>query len=105
MATRKEPLTIYLTSWQRRMVKDFMPSSWLKGKSIKDITKIELKPIIGECPKSYLIPQEGIRKGDWVLYFTDEQMTMLREYLRSPISISSVNISPEFLKTGDVSFR
>lgn len=102
---RKQALTLYMTTWQKRMMKDFMPRSLFRGKTYRSINKMVIKHIVGRCPMSYKIPVEGIRRGDWVMHLTDEQMTMVSEYLGSRTPISSINISPEFLRSGAIAFR
>lgn len=99
-----ESLSLYLAPWQKRMVKDLMPPSALRGKSIRDITKVMIKNPRIKCPASYKIPIEGIRRGDWVMYLTDEQMVMVKEYLNLKTTISSINISPQFVKSGEIVF-
>lgn len=105
MQKSRAPLTLYLAPWQKRMMKDFVGKSALKGKLLKNITRIVIKPIVGRCPMSYKIPLEGIRKDEWLLYLTDEQMIIIRDYLGSRIPISSINISAKFIKSGNIAFR
>jgi hypothetical protein len=102
---KKQALTLYMTTWQKRMMKDFMPRSAFRGKSFRSINKMIIKPIVGRCPMSYKIPVDGIRRGDWVMYLTDEQMIMVGEYLGARTRISSINVAPEFIKAGDIAFR
>jgi hypothetical protein len=104
MIKKEKTLSLYLAPWQKRMMKDFMSKSSLRGKSIKDIKKLVIKPIIGKCPMSYKIAMKGIRIDDWILYLTDEQMIIIGDFLGSRIPISSINISPEFIKAGDIAF-
>jgi hypothetical protein len=86
------------------MVRDFMPASGLRGKPIKDISKVIFQIGKLKCPQSYKIPVEGIRRGDWVMYLTDEQIVIVKDSLRLRAPISSINISPEFIKSGAVKF-
>ncbi len=98
-------LTLYLAPWQKRMVKDFMPAGYFKGRSLRNITKIIFGKVVMNCPSSYKIPNQGIRRGDWVFYLTDEQMTIVKERFGVRIPITSLNIGPELLATGDIQFR
>lgn len=99
----EEQLKLYLAPWQKRMLADFMPRSLL-GVPLKDISAIIFKPGAVKCPASYKIPPEGLRKGDWLLYLTDEQMSIASKYLGGRIRVSSFNISPNFLKSGEIAF-
>lgn len=89
-----------MESWQQRMAKDF---SGLKraGKFNKVI--IEFKP--GGCPASYEIPPDGMRRGDWLLYLTDSQMAVVKEKLGLRTAISSINITPDIMKSKAVIFQ
>ena len=100
-----ETVTLYLASWQKRMIRDFMPSSSYKKKSIKDIDKLVIKPGLIQCLASYKIPQIGAQKGDWVLYLTDEQMTIVRQSIGSRIAIPAINITTDLVKKGNIAFR
>lgn len=104
MIKKEKMLNLYLAPWQKRMMKDFMGKSSYRGKPIKDIKKVVIKPIVGKCPMSYKIPIDGIRRDDWVLYLTDEQMVIIGEFLGSRIPISSINVSSESIKAGDIVF-
>ena len=101
---RTEKVTLYLTSWQRRMVKDFMPAGFFKGGSFRDLTKLILSKGIVKCPASYKIPPEGIRRGDWVMHLTDEQITMVKEQFGVRARITSLNIDPQSVETGAIKF-
>jgi hypothetical protein len=100
-----QTVTLYLAPWQKRMLKDFMPSSSIKGKPIKDITQIVVGLGPNVCLASYLIPMDGIKLGDWVMHLTDEQMTMVKQNMKTRTPITAINISPEFLKSGQIKFR
>lgn len=98
-------LTLYLSTWQKRMMRDLMGSSSLKRIPFRKITKMRIRNPIGICLASYKLPVDGIRRGDWIIYLTDEQINMVSEELRLRTPISSVNISPETIKSGAISFR
>lgn len=100
----KKTLTLYMTSWQKRMIKDFMPRAAPGGRPVGAINRMVVKPVVGKCPVSYKIPPDGMRRGDWILYLTDEQMSMVGDFLGAKIPIPSINVSPDFLKAGDIAF-
>jgi len=101
---RNEEVTLYLTSWQKRMVRDFMPRAYFRGGSLKDLSKMIFSKGIVKCPASYKIPPEGIRRGDWVMHLTDEQITMVKEQFGVRARITSLNIDPKSVKTGAIKF-
>jgi len=107
MANNKtgKALTLYMTAWQKRIMRDFMPSSSFRGKSYEAIDKMVIKPKKNKCLVSYLIPMVGIKKGDWLMYLTDEQMTMVGEFLKAKTPIPSINVKQEFLDEGIIAFR
>ncbi len=98
-------LTLYLASWQKRMLKDFMPASYFTKVPLKDISRILITRAVVKCPQSYKIPAQGIRRGDWVMHLTDEQMLILKEQFGIRTPISSINIDPGLLDSGAVQFR
>jgi len=101
---RTEEVTLYLTSWQKRMVKDFMPASFFKERSLRDLSKMIFSKGIVKCPASYKIPPEGIRRGDWVMHLTDEQITMVKDQFDVRARITSLNIDPMSIKKGAIKF-
>lgn len=104
MATKAE-LVLFLAPWQKRMVRDFMPPALLGGRTPAEITRIVLKYKPRACPASYKLGIDGIRKGDWLLYLTDEQMINVREHLKSNVQVPALNITTAFVKSGEVAFR
>ena len=97
-------LKIYLTSWQKRMIADLASSKYLeriRPDKLK-VIEIEFKP--GGCLASYKLPPDGIRIDDWVLYLTDEQMTMVTEVFGLKEHISAVNVSAQAMKSGEIRF-
>lgn len=100
----EKSLKLHLAPWQKRMVADFMPRSAMGGLSYKQVNAVVLKPGPIRCPQSYKIPATGIRKGDWLLYLTDEQISMVAEQIGTKANITSFNISPEFVKSGEIAF-
>jgi hypothetical protein len=100
-----DEVTLYLAPWQKRMIKDFMPAAYFKGKRLSDITKLIISKGVVKCPASYKIPPEGIRRGDWVMHLTDEQMVVVKEQFGVRTPITSLNIDPGFLKSGAIQFK
>ncbi|OGO19423.1 MAG: hypothetical protein A2Z15_06190 [Chloroflexi bacterium RBG_16_50_11] len=100
----KEAIALKLTTWQKRMVKDFMPGTY-RGIALTKISEIFVKIGTIKCPASYKIPPEGIRKGNWVLYLSDAQIKTIMDGFKSRIAIDSINISPDFIRSGDIVFR
>jgi hypothetical protein len=101
-----EPLKMYLTTWQKRMIKDFMPASSFEKIRVKplDIRWIAINAGPIKCPASYKIPMTGLRKGEWVMYFTDEQMHMVKDHFKLRTVISSINIVDKQIAEGMVQF-
>ena len=92
-------VTLYLESWQKRMLKDFS-----QLKRIEAITKVAITWRPGGCPGSYRISPDGMRKGDWLLYLTDQQMLQVKEHLKLRTAIPSVNITPDAMESRAVVF-
>lgn len=91
---------LYLESWQKRMLKDF---SGLRA--IERISKVVIKPGRTGCPQSYKIPVGGMRKDDWLIYLTDEQMLQVKEQLGLRTPITSVNVTAEAMSTRVIAFK
>jgi hypothetical protein len=96
MALRKAPFTLFLAPWQIRMAGDFL--------RFKKITRVTLRPGVIICPASYKIPPEGLSRRDWVLYLTDEQLTIVKERLGLKTLISGINVTPQLIKNGAITF-
>jgi hypothetical protein len=104
MDRTQQKLELYLAPWQKRMMKDFMSSASFK-KPFAKITKLVIFNPKRPCLVSYKIPNLGMRRGDWIIYLTDEQMKIVQEKIGLRTPISSINISPDFLKNGTISFE
>lgn len=100
-----ETLTLYLAPWQKRMMKDFLSATLLKKIRLKDITKIIIRNPKMPCPKSYLTPPFVMRRDDWRLYLTDEQLNIINDKLHLRIPLTSINISKDILEHGDLIFK
>lgn len=100
----QQQLTLYLASWQKRMMKDFMSREQLIKIQLSKVTQMRIKNPKGQCLASYKIPPDGIRKGDWVIYLTDEQMNIVSSKLNLRVPVSSINITEKDLRSGAISF-
>lgn len=98
MTPTKETFTLFLTTWQVRMVHDFLPDI------IKKIDRIILKPGSIHCPYSYKIPSDGLSRRDWIIYLTDEQMTIVKERFNLKTTIPGINITEKLLDSKSVVF-
>ena len=92
-------VTLYLTSWQKRMLRDFS-----RLKQIQKVTKVTIRPGRVGCLTSYKLPPGGMRKDDWLIYLTDEQMVSVTEQLKLRTPIASVNVTADAMKTGSIVF-
>ncbi|MEN6375387.1 MAG: hypothetical protein ABFD75_11495 [Smithella sp.] len=90
--------TLYLSPWQVRLAKDFLP------RVVKKFSKIKIEPGVITCPASYKIPVDGLSKRDWVLYLTDEQIAIVQEKFNLKTKISGINITEALIKSKAVAF-
>lgn len=97
-------ITLYLAPWQKRMMKDFMSLEQLKKIKYSKVTQMRLVNFDIRCPMSYKISAEGIRKGDWIIYLTDEQINIFRTKMNLRLPITSINITDKNLENGTISF-
>ncbi len=99
----KKTITLYLAGWQQRMIADHVAADHLKG--LVQISKIKLSTKFD--PGSlvmYRVP-DPIIVGHWSLYLTDEQILIAKARLGVKTNLSAINISPEHLKSGAISFE
>jgi hypothetical protein len=99
MESVKETFTLYLAPWQIRMAHDFLPSD------VKQLVSVKIKPGVIRCPASYKIPDRGLSRHDWVLYLTDEQMIIVHERFNLKTPISGINVTPDLIEKGSITFR
>lgn len=90
-------ITLYLASWQKRMILDYVKDAKVSNKIIVSIDD-KKKWVM------YIQPPELVVKGSWNLYLTDEQINKVTEVLGLKTKISALNISPEMLKSKAISF-
>ncbi len=98
MPPAAETFKLILAPWQVRMIKDFLP------RLSKKFEKIIINPGVIRCPASYKIPVDGLRRGDWVLYLTDEQMVIIKEKFNLKTPVTGINITEELIKNKSVAF-
>ena len=96
----EQAVTLYLESWQKRMLKDFASLKQIK----KEITKVTIRPGKGGCPTSYKIVPGSMNKEDWWIYLTDEQMLQVKEQLHLRTAVTFVNVTADTFKSGAVAF-
>lgn len=89
-------ITLYLSSWQQRMVKDFFPE-------LKTVTKVTLdytakkKMLMYMQLVMYRLPEPFGKAGHWNLYLTDEQIHQLTVESGTNVKFSALFISAELV--------
>ena len=100
---KEKKLKIYLTSWQKRMLKDLTSTKKIGKIKVKDASAIEIIIGKGTCLASYKLPPDGrIIRDDWVLYLTDEQISMLRTELKLKEDVNEINITSDAIRKGTI---
>jgi len=99
-----QQITLFLASWQKRLLKDFLPKDYLKRLRIDKIDRMIIWNPKRQCLNSYKIAAVGIRWEDWLMYLTDEQMNIVRDKLGLRVPISSINVTAEALKSRMIRF-
>lgn len=97
-------ITMYLAPWQKRIMVDFLSKDQLKKFAITKVTRIVIKNPKDLCLMSYKIMASGMRRDDWLLYLTDEQMNIVKQELGLRVAISSINITGPDLARGAIRF-
>jgi hypothetical protein len=104
MPNDKKTITLYLSSWQKRMMKDYLEPAALKKISLEKLTRITIKVIDKNQWVMYRQPIDFI-KNSWNLYLTDEQINAVSVKLGIRARFSALNISPELMQKGDIMFE
>jgi hypothetical protein len=87
----EQSVTLYLSSWQKRMILDH-------AKLDQPISKITVFKIPKKEWVMYRVPVlDAIKKGAWLLYLTDEQIAHISEVFGVKAKFSALNISPEHI--------
>jgi hypothetical protein len=102
MANEGQQITLYLTSWQKRMIKDFFPAKLLKAKSMERASKIRIAIFDKKQWVMYRQPIEAFKTGQLNLYLSDEQIAQVAEITGVPAKFSALNVSPELLESGQI---
>ena len=71
-------VTLYLEPWQQRMVSDLTSKRLRAGLGRRDLRRLILSKGRIFCPASYRISPHGLRKDDYELYLTNEQMLAVK---------------------------
>jgi hypothetical protein len=103
--SKKEPsVTLYLTAWQKRMIKDCASAKDLKVSSIDRLIKVKVAFIDKKQWVMYRQPVEAFKAGQWNLYLTDEQIHLVADATGMRAKFSALNVSPELVNTGAIAF-
>jgi hypothetical protein len=95
-------ITLVLTGWQKRMLKDFMKKPLLPA----EVSKISLSVIDRRQWVMYrVVDPIGFKNGAWNLYLTDAQIKKMGPLLGENVNISALRISPEMVKSGAIMFE
>lgn len=95
-------ITLYLTSWQKRMVMDFVKSPL----RIANFRKLRISVIDKRQWVMYRQPVfDSVKAGAWNLYLTDEQISQVAEVTGIKTKIAAINISPKLLESKAVAFE
>ena len=102
MPSNEKSVTLYLTSWQIRMIRDFMPA--MKVSAIDRMTKMKISIIDKKQWVMYRQPVEAFKAGQWNLYLTDEQINMVTHMTGMRVKFAALNVSPEMVESGAIVF-
>ena len=102
MPTNEKSVTLYLTSWQIRMIRDFMPA--MKVSALDRMTKVKVSIIDKKQWVMYRQPFDAFKAGQWNLYLTDEQINMVTQMTGMRVKFSALNVSPEMVESGALVF-
>lgn len=94
-------ITLYLSSWQKRMVRDYV-----KDFSIERLpNKIMISIIDKKQWVMYRQPElASVKEGAWNLYLTDEQIYQIAEVTGIGVEFSALNITPTMMENNEVAF-
>jgi hypothetical protein len=86
------------------MIKDFMSAKDAKLRSFDRVNWVKIIFVDKKQWVMYRQPMEAFKAGQWNLYLTDEQITMVAEQARIPAKFSALNVTPELVQSGGVAF-
>jgi hypothetical protein len=98
-------VTLFLASWQKRMIMDCMSGSGLKLKAVDKLTRVTIAIIDRRQWVMYRQPVDAIKAGDWNLYLTDEQIAIVAAKAGIRAKIAALNVSQEMLRSGAIAFQ
>lgn len=97
-----KPITLKLTEWQKRMIRDHVVS--LRRKP--ELDKITISVIDKKQWVMYRQPNPlAVSAGAWNLYLTDAQIKVVARATGADLRISALTLSPEMLSSKAVVFR
>jgi hypothetical protein len=97
-------ITLYLSSWQKRMVIDQIGTSAAKRKQLTRVTAVTIPFVDRRQWVMYRQPVQSIETGEWNLYLTDEQIAMVADVVGVSAKISALNVSSEKIESGAIVF-
>lgn len=99
MSSNRDQIKLHLEPWQSRIASHFLPgrkTNW---------ANVTIDPGQVTCPASYKIPTKGLTQNNWLFYLTDGQMAHIKEVYKLKIPISSINITEDHIKSGNIVFK
>ncbi len=87
----KRVITLYLSTWQKRMIKDFMPKLKSVSKIRLDLSGTVNAPLYMQRVM-YKLPDPFAKKATWNLYLTDEQIAQVALETDTKLDFSALNI-------------
>lgn len=94
-----KPITISLTEWQKRMLRDHL-----------EIRTVPTKLTISRIPKSdfvkyRVVDPTAFQEGSFNFYLTDPQIKTVTKSLGVDAKVSALTISPQMVKSGAIKLR
>jgi hypothetical protein len=94
-------ISLYLESWQKRMLKDFVKSVGLKiPVRIQDIVKLTVDFKIPQHLNSYRVPIFKLEEEGFDIYFTDAQMAKV--LARTGLKAISLHVTKALVEKGSI---
>jgi hypothetical protein len=94
-------ITLYLESWQKRMLQDFAKSVGLKSPvRFQDIVKLTIDFKKPQHTNSYRVPNFKPEEEGFDIYFTDAQMAKVEA--RTGLKAFSLNITKARVEEGSI---
>lgn len=97
----QKPITLTLTSWQQRMIKDHIQST----RRAPVLSKVKINFMDKKQWVMYRQPPvDALRAGAFNLYLTDTQIAKVSKALGVDAKVSALTISPDMIKSGALAF-